>query len=234
MQNKIIGIIGGIAPPSTMDYYQKIIKGFHEKTQTNQYPSILINSINMTKMLDLVFKKDFTGLVKYLKDEIQKLINGGAEFAVLASNTPHIVFEQLQKKTKIPLISIVDATAKYAKSRGLKKPGLLGLKSTMQSGFYQAGFAKENMDLVIPSLKSQEFIHDKYMSELVKGIFLPETKKALIEIVNGMVEQDNIDGLVLGGTELPLILQEKDFKDLVLLNTTEIHVESILEYALKN
>jgi aspartate racemase len=102
----------------------------------------------------------------------------------------------------------------------------------MQGGFYQAGFAKENMDMVIPSIKSQEYIHEKYMSELVKGNFLTETKKALIEIVNGMVKQDNIDGLVLGGTELPFILQEKDFNGLVLLNTTEIHVESILKYAM--
>jgi aspartate racemase len=233
MQNKIIGIIGGIAPPSTIDYYQKIIKGYHERTQTNQYPSILINSINMTKMLDFVFKKEFIGLVDYLNGEIQKLINGGAEFVVLASNTPHIVFDQLQKKTKIPLISIVDATVKCAKSRGLKKLGLFGLKSTMQDGFYQAGFAKENMDMVIPSIKSQEYIHEKYLGEFVKGIFLPETKKAFIDIVNGMIEHDTIDGLVLGGTELPLILQEKDFTDLVLLNTTEIHVDRILEYALK-
>jgi aspartate racemase len=234
MQNKIIGIIGGIAPPSTVDYYQKIIKGYQERTQTNQYPSILINSINMTKMLDFVFKKDFTGLVEYLAGEIRKLENGGAEFAVLASNTPHIVFDQLQKKSKIPLISIVDATVKYAKSRDLKKLGLFGLKSTMQDGFYQAGFAKENIDIVIPSIKSQEYIHEKYMGEFVKGIFLPETKKVFVEIVNGMIEHDNIKGLVLGGTELPFILQEKDFKKLVLLNTTEIHVDSILEYALKN
>jgi aspartate racemase len=232
MQNKVIGIIGGIAPPSTIDYYQKIIKGYLEKTQTNQYPSMLINNINMTKMLDFIFKKEFSGLVDYLNGEIQKLVNGGADFAVLASNTPHIVFDQLQKKTKIPLISIVDATVKYAKSRDLKKLGLFGLKSTMQGGFYQAGFAKENMDMVIPPIKSQEYIHDKYMSELVKGNFLTETKKALIEIVNGMIKQDNIDGLVLGGTELPFILQEKDFNGLVLLNTTEIHVESILKYAM--
>jgi aspartate racemase len=232
MQNKIIGIIGGIAPPSTIDYYQKIIKGYLEKTQTNQYPSMLINSINMTKMLDFVFKKEFTGLVDYLSGEIQNLINGGAEFAVLASNTPHIVFEQLQKRTKIPLISIVEATVKYAKNRSLKKLGLFGLKSTMQGGFYQAGFANENMEIFTPSIKSQDYIHEKYLNEFVKGIFISDTKKAMIEIVNGMVEQDNIDGLVLGGTELPFILEEKDFTDLVLLNTTEIHVESILKYAM--
>jgi aspartate racemase len=234
MQKKIIGLIGGIAPPSTVEYYHKIIKGYQEKTRTSQYPSILINSINMTKMLDFVFRKEFDGLVDYLGAEIKKLMDGGAEFAALASNTPHIVFDRLQEKTKIPLISIVEATVRHAKRRGLKKLGLFGLKSTMQDGFYQAGFAKEDIDIVIPSKESQEYIHSKYLSELVKGIFLPDTKKALIEIVNGMIGRENIDGLILGGTELPLILQEKDFKNLELLNTTEIHVESILDYALKN
>jgi aspartate racemase len=93
MQRKVIGIIGGIAPPSTIDYYQRIITGFQEKDSTHHYPSILINSINMTRMLDLVSNKDFDTLVDYLSGEIQKLKNGGADFAVLASNTPHIVFE---------------------------------------------------------------------------------------------------------------------------------------------
>ena len=234
MQHKIIGIIGGIAPPSTIEYYQKIIHGYRNRTQSNQYPSMLINNINMTKMLDFVFKKDFSGLVGYLTGEVQKLANGGADFAILASNTPHIVFDQVQKKVKLPMISIVEATVKFAKSRNLKKLGLLGLKSTMQDGFYQAGFIKEKMEMVVPPIQSQEYIHEKYMSEFVKGIFLPETKQKFIEIVNDMIKHDHIDGLVLGGTELPLILEEKDFKDLVVLNTTEIHVDSILEYALSN
>ena len=233
IQNRTIGMIGGIAPPSTIDYYQKIIKGFQEKTQSNQYPSILINSINMTKMLDFVFKKDLSGLVEYLNKEIQKLVDGGADFAFLASNTPHIVFDQLQEKSKIPLISIVNATAQTAQHRGVKKLGLFGLKSTMQAGFYQTGFASKNIEIVLPPVDSQEFIHEKYLGELVKGIFLADTKNALIEIVNGMIKKDAIEGLVLGGTELPFILHEKDFTNFVLLNTTDIHIESILNYALK-
>ncbi len=234
MQRKIIGIIGGIAPPSTIDYYQKLIAGFQAKARTRQYPSILINSIDMTRMLELVSNKEFDGLVEYLSGEIHKLERGGADFAVLASNTPHIVFERLQKKSSIPLISIVDVTVKYAKICGFKKLGLFGTKSTMQSGFYQSGFSKENIDIVTPPMESQDYIHDKYMNEFVKGIFLEETKKKLIEIVYTMIEHNGIEGLVLGGTELPFILEEKDFKNFALLNTTEIHVESILEYAMKN
>jgi len=234
MQRKVIGIIGGIAPPSTIDYYQRIITGFQEKEGTRHYPSILINSIDMTKMLDLVSKKDFDALVDYLSSEIQKLKNCGVDFAVLASNTPHIVFEQLRKKSSIPLISVVEMTVKYTKTLGCKKLGLFGTKSTMQGGFYQAGFSKEGIEVIVPSLESQNYIHDKYMNEFVKGIFLEETKKAFIDIVHQMRQHNKIEGLILGGTELPFILKEKDFANFKLFNTTEIHVASILEYAMQN
>ena len=231
MQN-VIGIIGGIAPPSTIDYYQKIISGFQEKGKTRQYPSILINSIDMTQMLEFVAKKKYDALVDYISREIQKLKDGGADFAAVASNTPHIVFEQLQKRSSIPLISIVDVTVEYAKKLGMKKLGLFGTKSTMQSGFYQTGFSKEGIEIITPQIESQNYIHDKYMNELVKGIFLSETKKKLIDITNEMIELNDIEGLILGGTELPFILKEEDFINFKLLNTTEIHVESILKYAM--
>ena len=231
---KVIGIIGGIAPPSTIDYYQKIILGFQERGKTSQYPSILINSIDMTRMLELVAKKEHNALVDYISGEIQKLRDGGADFAAMASNTPHIVFERLQKRSTIPLISIVDVTVAFAKKLGLKKLGLFGTKSTMQSGFYQAGFSREGIEIITPSLEMQNYIHDKYMNEFVKGIFLAETKKKLIDITHEMIKLNGIEGLVLGGTELPFVLKEKDFENFVLLNTTEIHVDSILEYAMND
>lgn len=231
---KVIGIIGGIAPPSTIDYYQKIISGFQEKGNTRQYPSILINSIDMTRMLEFVAKKEYDALTDYISSEIQKLKDGGADFAAIASNTPHIVFEQLRKKSAIPLISIVEAALAYAKEHGFKKLGLFGTMSTMQSGFYQAGFSREGIEIITPSLESQKYIHDKYMNEFVKGIFLAETKKAFVDIVHRMIKQNGIEGLILGGTELPFILKEEDFIDFKLLNTTEIHVDSILKYAMNN
>jgi len=231
---KVIGIIGGIAPPSTIEYYQKIITGFQEKGKTRQYPSILINSINMTYMLDLVAEKEFQALEDYLSGEIQKLKDGGADFAILASNTPHIVFDQLRKRSVIPLISIVESARTNAQNHGLKKLGLLGTQSTMQNGFYQAEFSKAGIEIITPPLESQTFIHEKYMNEFVKRIFLESTKKAILDIVHHMLKQKKIEGLILGGTELPFILKEEDFVGFILLNTTDIHVDSILEYAMQN
>jgi aspartate racemase len=234
MQRAIIGIIGGIAPPSTIDYYQRIIAGFQEKDGRECYPAILINSIDMTRMLDLVAKKDYDTLVNYLSSEIQKLQNGGADFAAIASNTPHIVFDRLRKKSALPLVSIVEATLINVKKYASKKLGLFGTKSTMQGGFYQDGFSKEGVEIATPSLEMQDYIHEKYMNELVKGIFLEGTKKKLVDIVHRMIQQNNIEGLILGGTELPFILKEEDFNNFRLFNTTEIHVDSILEYAMNN
>jgi aspartate racemase len=232
--HKVIGIIGGIAPLSTIEYYQKIITGFQEKGKTRQYPSILINSIDMTQMLEFVAKKEFHALDNYLSGEIHKLKNGGADFVVLASNTPHIVFEQLRKRSVIPLISIVEAARTYAQNHGLKKLGLFGTQSTMQSGFYQAEFSKAGIEIVTPPWESQAFIHEKYMNELVMGIFLESTKKVFLDIVHHMIKQNKIEGLILGGTELPFILKKEDFIEFKLLNTTDIHVDSILEYAMQN
>ncbi len=232
MKTKVIGMIGGIAPPSTIDYYQSIITGYQNKTRTLDYPSILINSINMTRMLELVGRKDFDALVEYLSHEIQKLKHGGADFAFLASNTPHIVFERLQMQSEIPLISIVESTIQYAQSLGFRTLGLFGTKFTMQGNFYQSGAEKKNIKLIIPDLQSQDYIHDKYMNELVMGIFQEETKRELIKIARKLKEENGIEGLILGGTELPLILKQSDFQDIKLLNTTAIHVEDIIKFSL--
>jgi aspartate racemase len=232
--HKVIGIIGGIAPPSTIEYYQKIISGFQAKGKTRNYPSILINSIDMTRMLDFVANKEYDALVEYLSNEIQKLKDGGADFAAIASNTPHIVFDQLQKRSRIPLISIVAVTVVYAKKLGLKKLGLFGTKSTMQNGFYQTGFSREGIEIITPLLETQDYIHEKYMNEFVQGMFLEGTKKVFLDIVQHMRTRSGIEGLVLGGTELPFLLKDNDFTNFKLLNTTEIHVESILEYAMNN
>lgn len=234
LQPKVIGMIGGIAPPSTIDYYQKIIAGFQAHNRTNHYPSILMNSIDMTKMLDLISERKLETLVQFLSDEIKKLQCAGADFVFLASNTPHIVFEELQRRTRIPLISIVESCVDHAVKHGFTKLGLFGTKSTMQSGFYQAGFAQHNIDVVVPLQEQQEFIHEKYMSELVKGVYAPETKNRFMDIAAEMMRQQHIEALILGGTELPFLLRNDDLPALPLLNTTEIHVASILAQALSN
>jgi aspartate racemase len=229
---KTVGIIGGIAPESTIQYYRLIVAGYRDHKRDGNYPSILINSINMKQMLDLIGAKRIRELIQYLKGEMDKLARAGADFGVLASNTPHLVFDELQAVSPIPLISIVRATCQRADEVGLKRVGLFGTRFTMQGRFYDREFEKRGMVVVLPADDDQGYIHEKYMTELVNGVILKETKAELLRIVNRLKRDQKIQGLVLGGTELPLILKDGDDPEIPFLDTTAIHVQSIIEQLL--
>jgi aspartate racemase len=183
----------------------------------------------MTKMLNLIGQNKLTEVTDYLLFEIIKLHKAGADFAVMASNTPQVVFNELQRESPIPLISIIEVACDAAKKDNLKKVGVLGTRFTMQGTAYPNTFSKVNIEVVSPIPTEQEFIHTIYMSELVKGILLPSTKLKLDGIIEAMLLRDNIDGVILAGTELPLILTESSHKGIPLLDTTKLHVQRIVE-----
>jgi len=225
---KTVGIIGGIGPESTVEYYRLIIASYREQKQDGSYPSILINSIDLKKMLDLIGANELAKVTEYLVDEVQRLARAGADFGLLASNTPHIVFDEIRRQSPIPLVSIVEATCEAAQALGLKRVGLFGTRFTMQGRFYPDVFSKEGITLAVPEQDEQEYIHDKYMSELVNGIILPETRERLLMIVDRLKERQGIQGLILGGTELPLILRDVLDRGIPFLDTTKIHVKRIV------
>lgn len=229
---KTIGMIGGIAPASTVDYYQRIVSRFQERTGQREYPSVIINSINMTHMMNLITNDQLDELVDYLSEEIYVLEKAGAKVIFLASNTPHIVFEPLAQRVKAKMVSIVDSTIAYAQTKGYNRLGLFGTIPTMEGDFFQDGFDAAGMEIITPMPDERKYIHKIYMEELVRGRFLPETRNHLLSIVNRMYNEGQIDCLILGGTELPLILKSSDFEDIELLNTTKIHVEKVLDVAL--
>jgi aspartate racemase len=223
-----VGIIGGIGPESTIEYYRKIVSAYCERDPQGSYPQIVINSINMKKMLDLIGAGEFEEVTGYLVSELGKLAAAGADFGLLASNTPHIVFDKVRESSPLPLISIVEATCTKVKGMGLRRVALFGTKFTMQGGFYDQIFSKYDIKVFIPDDLDLCYIHDKYIGELIKGIVRDETKYELLAIVEKMRLEHDVQGLILGGTELPLILQNEDVPDMHVLDTTEIHVESIL------
>ncbi len=226
---KTVGIIGGIAPESTIQYYRQAVAEYQRRTSESEFPSIIINSIHMTKMLSLIGQNKLPEVAEYLLLEIKKLYAAGADFAVMASNTPHIVFNALQIQSPIPLISIVEVACDAAKNANLKKVAILGTRFTMQGTAYPTVFAKAQIEIVVPSVPEQDFVHHKYMSELVKGIILPTTRLELLKIIDTMIARDQIDGVILGGTELPLILTDSDHNGIPLLDTTKLHVRRIVE-----
>ncbi len=223
---KTLGIIGGLGPESTIDYYGKIIALYRERTGDGSYPQFIINSINMKKGLDFMDANNLPGMADYLVEEIGKLILAGATFGLISANTPHIVFDEVASRSSIPLISIVEATCTAAKAKKCKRLALLGTRYTMQATFYPKVFSREGIELFVPGQEDQTYIHDKYLHELVSGKFLPETLAGLLTIVDRMKEKHDIDGVILAGTELPLILRDREHKGIPLLDTTEIHCEA--------
>jgi len=161
-----------------------------------------------------------------------RLHGAGADFGFLAANSPHIVFNYISQRSPIPLISIVETTCAAAKRLNLKKLGLLGTRFTMEGRFYPDVFAREGIALAVPSAEERDYIHDKYLNELIPGRFLPETRAGLLAIATRMKNEDGIQALILGGTELPLILTDDAALGIPFLDTTQIHVEAILEYAM--
>jgi aspartate racemase len=226
---RTLGIIGGIGPESTIDYYRLLIAGYRERIPDGSYPLLLINSIDVNKVVALVTAAPREELVEYLLDNVLHLAQAGADLALLAANTPHIVFGELSARSPIPLVSIVKATCDYAEAHGLRRLGLFGTRFTMQAGFYQEACAQVGIEVVTPGPDEQTFIHEKYMDELLKGVFLPETRERLLAIAKGLKERQKIDGLILGGTELPLILRDEKELGIPFLDTTRIHVNAALD-----
>ena len=223
---KTLGIIGGLGPESTIDYYERIIALYRERTRDGSYPRFFIISVDLKKGLDFMEAGDLAGMADYLLDGINKLVRAGADFGLISANTPHIVFDDVASKSPIPLISIVEATCAAAKTRKLQRLALFGTRYTMQGKFYVNLFSREGIELLVPEPNDQDYIHDKYMNELVPGKFLAETRASLLAIVDRMKAKSGIEGVILAGTELPLILSDAGHNGIPFLNTTKIHCEA--------
>lgn len=224
---KTLGLIGGIGPESTIEYYRLLVDGYRRQAN-GEYPSIIINSIDLSRLIKWMTAGELNKVVDYCSAEIDKLEAAGANFGALCSNTPHIVFDQLRERSKLPLISIVESACEKVQSLGLKTVGLLGTKFTMQASFYPTVFANAGINLVIPRNDEQQFIHDKYMNELLNNQFLPETRTQLLAITDQLKQSENVEAIILGGTELPLLLRDESHNGMPLLDTSRIHVEALL------
>lgn len=224
-----IGMIGGFGPESTLDYYNLLIQTHRNEINSTNNPDIIIYSMDINKLMELVAKEQWDELVEWLLNGINVLHNAGADFAFISANTPHIVFDRVEELAPIPLLSIVKETCNYMKKIGIKRAGLLGTKFTMQSDFYKKTCNKNNIEIFVPSKKEQDYIHEKLMTEIELGNFLNETREELLNIIERLIDNYSIECLILGCTELPLILTKDEF-NIPFLNTTKIHVESILKY----
>ena len=229
---KLLGIVGGIGPESTIDYYQALIAGWRARTGDNSYPPIVIDSIDLTRLRGYFEVGDHAAATEYLVEEVRRLERAGAGVAILAANTAHLVFDQVAAQVRVPMISIVEATGDEVRRLGMTRVGLLGTRYTMKGPIYPDVLGRRGIAVAIPADDDIEIVHQAYFDELVPGIFKPETRARFIALIERMKARDRIEAVILGGTELPLLFKEGATPSVPLLDTTRIHVDAVLRAAL--
>jgi len=229
---KTLGIVGGLGPESTIDYYRSIIASYQARKPGEGSPHIIINSLDVDKGIAMLDAGRLDQLANYIAEGVDVLALAGADFGCIAANSPHLVFDEVQRRSTIPLLSIVRATSAQAKNRGLKKVALLGTGFTMRASFYPEEFQRAGIALVIPAEKEREYIHRAYLGELLKNQFLPQTRTEILQIAQRMKNEDGVEAVVLAGTELPLLLRDSG-SPIEFLDTTVIHVEALVDELLK-
>ncbi len=225
---KKLGLVGGMGPESTIPYYHDIVYGVQERVGKDYFPNLTIESINVFDILRLCGEQKYDELTDYLLQAITNLARSGAEFAALSANTPHIVFNRLQELSPIPLISIIESACKEAEKRNLKKIGLLGTIFTMTEDFFKEPFSRKKIEIVVPSDVEMEYVNQKISSELEHGIVKKETLEGFKEIILRMQTEENIEAVILGCTELPLLLNDA-VSPVPCLDTMQIHIRDIVD-----
>lgn len=224
---KKLGLVGGMGPESTIPYYHDIVYGVQKKLGMQMFPNLTIESVNVFEVLRLCGEEKYDELTAYLMRAIHNLAESGAEFAALSANTPHIVFDRLQEQSPIPLISIVEAACEEAERRGLKRMGLLGTVFTMTGDFFKRPFLEKGIAVVVPTEAEMQLVNSKISSELELGVVRDDTRAEFQHIISRMKEDDGIEAVALGCTELPLLLSDA-VSPVPCLDTMQIHIDAIV------
>lgn len=228
---KRIGILGGLGPEATLDYYRTITRTFARLHPEQGYPDIVVYSADLKAFMARVDRGDWPGVIALLLEKLRALHAAGADFAAIASNTPHHVFGELAAASPLPLVSIVETACAEARRRGLRHVGLMGTALTMSADFYRRPFRDAGVAVTAPTAGEQARIHHLIFSELELGVFRPETRDELLGIGRRMRREHGIEALVLACTELPLLLTEAPV-DLPFLDPSALHCEEIVRRCL--
>jgi aspartate racemase len=221
-----VGIVGGLGPESTIDYYRRILEAW-ERDDPSTAPSIVIDSLDVRLALRLV-ERDRPALVEYLLASLHRLAGAGVDFAAMTANTPHIVFDDLAARSPVPLVSIVEVCAEEARRRGASRLALLGTRFTMEAPFYPAVCARHGVAVVVPNDAERGWVHERYVGELLRGEFRDDTRQRFLALVARLRDEEGVEGVILGGTELPLLLQAPVIAGIPALDTTALHVAAIV------
>ncbi len=227
---KTIGLIGGTGWLSTLEYYRLINVETNKRLGGLNAARCIIYSFNYEDINRCNLSEDHEGVYKFVLDAAVRLKNAGADCLVLCANTLHQYITRLDEEIKLPIIHIADATATEIKKLGLSTIGLLGTKFTMEMDFYTDRLSNAGINSIVPEKQERVFIHTTIMDELLKEVFKPEAKKIFLDIINDL-KQKGAQGIVLGCTEIPLLIKQKD-TELPVFNTLEIHAKAAVDFAI--
>ncbi|MFZ2323593.1 MAG: aspartate/glutamate racemase family protein [Ignavibacteriaceae bacterium] len=229
---KTIGLIGGTGWISTLEYYRLINEETNKRLGGLNAARCILYSFNYADINKLNLRDDHEGVYKFVLDAAIKLKNAGADCLVLCANTLHQYVERLDEEIKLPIIHIADATAVEIKKQEISTIGLLGTKFTMEMDFYTKRLSGAGITSLVPEKPDRVFIHNTIMDELLKEIFKQETKKRFLDIINNL-ERKGAQGIVLGCTEIPLLIKQADIQ-LPVFNTLKIHAKAAIDFAIKD
>ena len=229
---KKIGLVGGTGPESTVMYYKKLNMEIDKLTEGKAMPDIAIESVNFRRAWDYVSNAKYDSLTDYLAEKVNRLISGGAEVVSLTAITMHMVFDELLKKTDYPLVSIPKAVCEEVVSHRISRVGLLGTVFTMEQDYMKKDLISAGVQVFVPNEKERELIGKRIFEELEIGIIKESTLAELVTIINRMRENDGIEGIILGCTELPLILNA-DNCPVRCFDAVDIHFKKLISLAME-
>ena len=222
-----VGMVGGLGPESTIDVPPPDAGRVAPAGSHPRRRRLSSTASTLARALYLV-EHDRQGLIDYLLASIRRLAGAGVDFVVMTANTPHIVFDDLVGRSPVPLLSIVEVCADEGRRRGLRRLGLLGTRFTMQAPFYPAVCERQGIAVVRPNDEERAWMHERYVGELLKGEFREDTRQGVVSLVRRLRDEEEIDGVILGGTELPLLVTTPAIADVPALDTTALHVSAIV------
>jgi aspartate racemase len=228
--HKKIGVLGGLSPESTIEYYRYITRAYTERFGDYGYPEIIIYGVSFQPYVDWSQQERWDLVALGLSEAAKKLEAAGADFIVIATNTMHLVFDQVQASVAVPMLSLLDAVGDAILKQDVKRVGLLGTKFTMEKTFYQDALARKGITVLIPNKDEREYVNAVIYDELVAGRIRDESRAGFVAIIKKLAER-GAEGVILGCTEIPLLVSEED-AGLSLFDTTAIHAKATPNYAL--
>lgn len=224
---KKIGLVGGLGPASTVAYYLGLVEKCQAQYGTDVYPEIVIDSVNMSRHTEVLQKNDYDTLCELLLKSLNNLKNAGAQFAAITANMEHIVWDMVQERFPLPVISILDAVVEEIKKCGYQRVLVFGTDFTMKSGMYEKALHRNGITAILPDADDIDTIGRLIYPNLENGIVIPEDRQAMIALAEKYIAEQKADAMLLGCTEISLAIKPGDVS-VPTLDTTKIHIEAIV------